>query len=306
MLPDTGLAEISSHFHQEMLKEGKINFMLHGVLYADAITTVSPTYAREIMTPEHGVGMDVFLRGRGPGVVGILNGIDEDDWSPERDKLIPQRYENGDWQGKEVNKRALLQQLGLPYHPRAPVIGIVSRLAWQKGFDLCEPVLPGVLGRHDVQLVVLGTGESRYEQLFARLQAQYSHKARFVRAFSEPMAHLIEAGSDMFLMPSRYEPCGLNQMYSLRYGTMPIVHKTGGLADTVTLYRGRGSDGNGVVFDHFDARGLRWAIEYGLELWGTGAGADRERFREIQSNGMRAQMGWPRQAQKYVDVYRVL
>ena len=306
VLPDTGLAEIASNFHQDLLKEGKVNFMLHGVLYADAITTVSPTYAREIMTPEHGVGMDPFLRNRGPGVVGILNGIDEDEWSPERDRLIPQRYGSGDWQGKEVNKRALLQQVGLPYHPRAPVIGIVSRLAWQKGFDLCEPVLPGVLGRHDVQLVVLGTGESRYEQLFARLQAQYSHKARFVRAFSEPMAHLIEAGADMFLMPSRYEPCGLNQMYSLRYGTVPIVHKTGGLADTVTLFRGRGSDGNGVTFDHFDARGLRWATEYALELWGSGAGGDRDRFREIQANGMRAQLGWPKQAQKYVDVYRAL
>ncbi|MFO0686706.1 MAG: glycogen synthase [Sandaracinus sp.] len=306
VLPDTGLAEIREHFHQDLLNEGKVNFMLHGVLYADAITTVSPTYAREIMTPEHGVGMDPFLRGRGPGVLGILNGIDEDEWSPEKDKLIPQRYGLGDWQGKEANKRALLSQLGLPYHPRAPLFGIVSRLAWQKGFELCEPVLPGVLARHDAQLVVLGTGEARYEQFFARLQAQFPHKVRFVRAFSEPMAHTIEAASDLFLMPSRYEPCGLNQMYSLRYGTVPIVHKTGGLADTVVLYRGRGSEGNGVLFDHFDARGFRWAIEYALELWGSGAGPDRERFREIQSNGMRAEHGWPKQAQKYVDVYRAI
>jgi starch synthase len=306
VLPDTGLADVAHHFHQDLLKDGKLNFMLHGVLYADAITTVSPTYAREIQTPEHGVGMDPFLRNRGAGLVGILNGIDEDEWSPDRDRLLPQRFGLGDWGGKEVNKRALLSSLGLPYHPRAPVIGIVSRLAYQKGFDLCEGVLSTVLGRHDAQLVVLGTGEHRYEQLFARLEAQYPHKVRYTRAFSEPLAHLIEAGSDMFLMPSRYEPCGLNQMYSLRYGTVPIVHRTGGLADTVTLYRGRGSDGTGVVFDHFEARALRWAIEYALELWGSGAGADRERFREVQANGMRQEFGWPKQAQKYVDVYRAL
>ncbi len=163
-----------------------------------------------------------------------------------------------------------------------------------------------MLGRHDAQLVVLGTGEQRYEHLFARLEARFPQKVRYTRAFSEPLAHLIEAGSDMFLMPSRYEPCGLNQMYSLRYGTAPIVHKTGGLADTVVLYRGRGSDGNGVVFDHFEGRALRWALEYALELWGSGAGSDRERFREIQANGMRGDFGWPKQAQKYVYVYRAL
>jgi starch synthase len=306
VVPELGLAEASGNFHQDQLNEGRVNFLLTGLLYADVITTVSPTYAREIQTAEHGVGLDAFLRARRDVLVGILNGIDEDVWSPETDTLIPARFSAADLAGKETCKKALLSKMHLPYHPRAPVFGVVSRLAWQKGFDLLQEVLPSVLARHDVQVVVLGQGEGRYEELFSRLRGQMPHKLSFHRGFSEPLAHLIEAGSDFFLMPSRYEPCGLNQMYSLRYGTPPIVHKTGGLADTVRLWRGPGSGGNGFVFDHFDARALRWAIDYAIEVWGTGTGTDRAIFRELQRNGMKEDFGWDRRVGQYEDLYRQL
>ena len=312
VLPDTGLTEVREHFHQEQLNAGRINFLLTGILFADAITTVSPTYAREIQTAEHGVGLDPFLRSRGPAVVGILNGIDEDVWSPEADKLIPQRYDADHLELKEKNKKALCESQRLPYHPRAPMFGIVSRMAWQKGFDLCMEVLPRLLAQHDAQLVVLGSGDPKYEGFFANLARQFPHKAAFHQGFSEPLAHLIEAGSDFFLMPSRYEPCGLNQMYSLRYGTLPIVHKTGGLADTVRLVRSTrtgGSDlgaGNGIVFEHFDATAFKWALSWALELWGTGDGPDRARFREIQRRAMSEDLGWTRRIHEYVRVYRGL
>lgn len=304
-LPDTGLLEVREHFHQDELSAGRFGFLLTGILYADAITTVSPTYAREIQTPEHGVGLDGFLRMRGPAVVGILNGIDEEVWSPETDRMIPQRYSAETLELKEVNKKKLLEQLQLPYHPRAPVFGIVSRMAWQKGFDLCMEALPRMLAQHDAQIVVLGSGDPKYEGFFADLARRFPHKAAFHRGFSEPLAHLIEAGSDFFLMPSRYEPCGLNQMYSLRYGTIPIVHKTGGLADTVRLVRSAHLEqGNGIVFEHFDVTALKWALSWALELWGTGEGQDRRRFRDLQRRAMSEDFGWGRRIHEYVRVYR--
>jgi starch synthase len=306
VVPETGLSEAASNFHQEQLRDGRINFLLTGLLFADAITTVSPTYAREIQTPEHGMGLDPFLRARREVLFGILNGIDDSVWNPETDALLPARYSVDDFSGKERCKQALTSKFRLPYHPRAPVFGIVSRLAWQKGFDLLSDVLPAVLGKHDAQLVVLGQGEGKYEELFSSLQRRMPHKVAFHRAFSEPVAHLIEAGSDFFLMPSRYEPCGLNQMYSLRYGTPPIVHKTGGLADTVRLWQGSGSRGNGFVFDHFDQKALYWAMEYALEVWGSGQGDDRARFRELQRNGMRDELGWDARVGQYETLYREL
>ena len=309
ILPDTGMTEVREHFHQEQLEAGRVNVLLTGILYADAITTVSPTYAREIQTPEHGVGLDPFLRSRGPAVVGVLNGIDEDVWSPEVDPLIPQRYDAQHLELKEKNKKALCEAQRLPYHPRAPMFGIVSRMAWQKGFDLCMEVLPRLFAQHDAQLVVLGSGDPKYEGFFAGLARQYPHKVAFHQGFSEPLAHLVEAGSDFFLMPSRYEPCGLNQMYSLRYGTVPIVHRTGGLADTVRLVRSArpdGGGGNGIVFEHFDATAFKWALSWALELWGTGDGVDRARFRELQRRGMREELGWSRRVNEYVRIYRGL
>lgn len=301
VLPELGLSEAASMFHQDQLHEGRLSFLLTGILHANAITTVSPTYAAEITTPEHGVGLDAFLRARRDVLFGILNGIDDELWSPERDPHLPFHYSADDLTGKEECKRLLLRTMGLPYRKGVPVFGIVSRLAWQKGFDLCFDVLPALLAQRDVQLVVLGSGEPKYEELFARLAQLARHKVAFKNAFSEPLAHLIEAGSDLFLMPSRYEPCGLNQMYSLAYGTPPIVHKTGGLADTVRLWDPRTGSGNGFVFDHFDAPGLTWAVRYALEQWG-----DRAAWRRLQQNGMREDFGWGRRVLEYEALYSKL
>jgi starch synthase len=306
VIEDIGLAPAAHHFHQDQLREGRINFLLTGLLYANAITTVSPSYAREVQHPEHGVGLDAFLRERSSVLFGILNGIDEAEWSPDRDARIPHPYSLEDLDGKELNKQALLERAGLPYAREVPVIGVVSRLAWQKGFDLCFDVLPRVLARRGMQLVVLGTGEPKYEALFTTLARRFPRQVAYLSGFSEPLAHLIEAGSDMFLMPSRYEPCGLNQMYSLRYGTVPIVHRTGGLADTVSAFdRTRGS-GNGFVFEHFDETGLLFALTTALRTWGSGTGKDREVWRKLQANGMRAHFGWDERVAAYEQVYRMV
>ena len=305
-ISEVGLGNEASWFHQDHLREDRINPMLTGILYANAITTVSPTYAREIQRPEHGVGLDAFLRQRREVVFGILNGIDEGEWNPETDTRITKTYSVDDLDGKEENKKALLEAGGLPYHPRIPVIGVVSRLAWQKGFDLCMKVLPRLLGNRAVQLVVLGTGEPQYEKFFQGLAYQFPKQVAYKRGFSEPLAHQIEAGSDMFLMPSRYEPCGLNQMYSLKYGTPPIVHRTGGLADTVFHFDPSRGNGNGFSFDNFDENGLTYGLVEALKAWGSGDGASRERWRELQRNGMRMKLGWDERVTAYEQVYRMV
>jgi starch synthase len=304
VLGDTGLGDAAHLFHQDQLREGRVNFLLHGILYADGVSTVSPTYASEIQTAEHGAHLDPFLRARASTVVGILNGVDYGEWSPEHDRLIPARYSATDLAGKAINKAALLERLGLPHArhgPGVPVIGIVSRLAGQKGFALVGDVMPVMLRRHGFQLAVLGSGEPRFEQLFAGLAAAFPRQVGFHSGFSNELAHLIEAGADMFLMPSRYEPCGLNQMYSLRYGTVPIVHKTGGLADTVQLWDPRDRTGTGIVFDHFTGDGLRWAIEAALATY-----RDAAAWRALVANGMAANFSWDMQGKLYEELYRRL
>lgn len=301
VLGDLGLAAAADMFHQEQLSQGKLSFLLSGILHANAITTVSPTYAREICTPEHGVGLDGFLRGRRDVLFGILNGIDDQEWNPAVDALLPHRYSAGDLSGKVLCQEELSRQMRLPHVRGVPRIGIVSRLAWQKGFDLCERVLPRLLATRNVQLVVLGSGEPRYEAFFSRLAHAAPHRVAFVNRFSEKLAHLIEAGSDLFLMPSRYEPCGLNQMYSLAYGTPPIVHRTGGLADTVSLFDRASGRGNGFVFDSFDERGLGWALGYALECH-----ADRGAWHQLVQNGMREDFSWTRRVGEYEALYRML
>jgi starch synthase len=297
-LADTGLVDAAHLFHQDQLRGGRINFLLHGILYADGITTVSPTYAREIQTEEHGARLDPFLRARSSSVVGILNGVDYAEWSPETDKLIAARYSAADLSGKAIDKAALLARFALPHAPQVPVIGIVSRLAGQKGFALLGEVIAALLREHGFQLVVLGSGESRFERLFTDLAAAFPRQVGFHNGFSNELAHQIEAGSDMFLMPSIYEPCGLNQMYSLRYGTVPIVHRTGGLADTVQLWDPRDRTGNGIAFEHFNRDGLRWAIEAALTLY-----RDPVAWRTIVANGMAANFSWDVQGQLYEKLY---
>ena len=300
-LPDTNLQADYQLFHQEQLHRadgGRINYLLHGILYAGGIATVSPTYAKEIQREEHGVGLDPFLRARRTTVVGILNGVDYDEWSPDRDPLIPHAYTPQDLSGKEKNKEALLGNLGLPYIKGVPVVGIVSRMASQKGFDLLAPIMPDLLRRHGFQLVVLGSGESRLEGMFHQLQHAFPKQVVFYKGFSNPLAHLIEAGADMFLMPSRYEPCGLNQMYSLRYGTVPIVHRTGGLADTVKPWNPIAGSGDGFVFEHHDTIGLRWAIETALATY-----RDAPTWRRLMLNGMAKDFSWQSQAKIYETLY---
>lgn len=297
-LSDIGLESAADAFHQDELRAGRLSFLLTGILYANAITTVSPTYAREIQTPAQGVGLDPYLRARGDVLLGILNGIDDEVWSPRTDPHIPFPYDAGDLAGKARNKRALLEAMRLPYREGVPLIGCVSRLVWQKGFDLCFEALPALLARRDVQLVVLGSGEPKYEALFRSLAARHPKRVSFKNGYSEPLAHLIEAGSDMFLMPSRYEPCGLNQLYSLAYGTPPIVHRTGGLADTVRLWNPRTGEGNGFIFDHFDATGLKWALGAALDAF-----QDKAAWRKLMLNGMREQHGWQYRVGEYERVY---
>ena len=306
VLDETGLSPARSMLHQERLDSGYLGFLANGILHANAITTVSPTYAREIQTPEHGVGLDGLLRQRRDVLFGILNGVDEDEWSPERDTLIPQAYDAEHLDGKERCKASLLEHTRLTYRREVPVVAMVSRLVWQKGFDLVQKVLPSLLRRRRFQLVVLGAGEPRFEQWFHELERALPNQVAYQSHFTEKRAHLVEAGADMFLMPSRYEPCGLNQMYSLRYGTVPIVHRTGGLADTVHQFDTRTGLGTGFTFNHFDESGLAWAINRAVDVWGTGTRTDRARWEHLQRAGMNLPLGWRHRIGDYLELYRKL
>ena len=267
-------------------------------MYANAISTVSETYAQEIQTPEYGEGMQEMLRHRNDALFGIVNGVDYEEWSPENDPLIPYHFTPDDLEGKTKSKKHLLERLELPYDPDVPVFGIVSRLVHQKGFDLFYDIIDPFLRHVDLRLCVLGNGADEYEQFFQSLSTRYPEKVCFYRGYSNELAHLIEAGADIFLMPSRYEPCGLNQIYSLKYGTVPIVRRTGGLADTVQHFNPETGEGNGFVFEHYNAQGLAWAIEQALSVWG-----DRNQWSNIMANGMAADWSWEHQIGKYLELY---
>ncbi len=302
---DTGLGEHAGLVYRDDLANGAFSFMKTGILHAHALSTVSPTYAREIQTPQYGEGLDALLRARHSTFAGILNGIDEDTWHPQIDTLIPHRYSRGDLAGKLQNKHALLAALGLASNrgedTATPLLGMITRLTGQKGIDLLYDALPFVLERHPLRMAVLGSGERQYEDFFASLQSRYPGRVCFYRGYHERLAHMIEAGADMFLMPSRYEPCGLNQMYSLVYGTVPIVRRTGGLADTVSQYDEQTRRGNGIVFDHYDGQAVVWALERALALWNQ-----PEHWRRMMDHGMREDFSWPRRAAEYLRLYQRL
>ena len=293
-----GLAAWSASFDAGDRAAGRLNLLRTGVRHADAVSTVSPTYAREIVGPELGMGLDADLRARSDEVAGILNGVDYTVWSPEADPHLPARYSAADLGGKRVNKRRLLEQLGLDAAPGAPLAGIVTRLVEQKGLELCVAVLPDLLAATDLRLVVLGQGQARYEEFFARLAARHPRRVAFRRGQDEPLAHRIEAGADLFLMPSRYEPCGLNQLFSLRYGTIPVVRRTGGLADSVRPYDAASDGGTGFVFEHFTPEGLRWALGLALDTF-----RDGPRWRRLVLRAMAEDFSWARQARRYVELY---
>jgi starch synthase len=280
---------------------GSFNWLREGIRHAHRVSTVSPTYAWEICTPLGGHGLDTVLRARGDGVVGILNGVDYTEWNPATDRYLKHRYSLDDLSGKAETKRALLDWLNLPVASATPLIGIVSRMTVQKGFDLLFDALPEVLMSRDVALVALGTGEARYEDFFASLQHRFPDRVSYHRGYNEELSHLIEAASDMFLMPSQYEPCGLNQMYSLKYGTVPIVRRTGGLADSVQMWDPATRTGTGIVFNDFDAPAVRWAIHTALDLY-----KDQEAWRQIVRNAMSQDFSWEKQTGEYERLYASL
>lgn len=274
----------------------ELSFLKAGVVFADALVAVSPTFSREIQTDDGGHGLGGLFQACAPKLTGILNGVDTDAWDPAVDPLLPARFSVDALEGKAVCAQALRHAYGLPDAPEAPLFGVLGRMADQKGVELIQAVLPGLVDR-GAQVVVLGTGERRYQDGYRALMARFPGRVSVRIGFDEGLAHLLEAGSDFFLMPSRFEPCGLNQMYSLLYGTVPVVRRVGGLADTVVDLDG--PDGNGVVFDDFSADALWRACERALRLW-----ADPARLREVRARGMRQDFGWARAARAYEAVYR--
>jgi starch synthase len=296
---DLGLGAAEARLDAADHAAGVINPLKTGIKFADVVTTVSPTYAREICQTALGMGMQETLAGRVNGVVGILNGVDYREWDPRRDRHLTVHFDSGDLRGKLTNKQRLLASTGLEIDPRKPLISMVTRLAEQKGIDLLVDALPRALQERDFGFLILGSGDDRYAAFFEHLARRFPARVVFRSGYDEALAHSIEAGSDMFLMPSRYEPCGLNQMYSLRYGTIPIVRKTGGLADSVQHYDPATGNGTGCVFNDYDAPAVRWGIDTALEWF-----ADQSSWQRLMQNAMAQDFSWGRQAVKYEQVYR--
>ena len=273
------------------------SFMKSGVVFSELVTTVSPQYAREIQGEEMGYGMDGVIRSRSEDLTGILNGVDYDDWDPRHDRHIAQTYSPEDLAGKAACKADLLRTYGLAAEPDLPLIGVTSRLVHQKGFDIVVRAWHDLLQR-PIRMVVLGTGETDVQDGFRALAARAPDRFAAHFAYDNAVAHKIVAGADMFLMPSRFEPCGLTQMYSLRYGPPPIVRATGGLVDTVEPWEPATGSGTGFRFDHADSTGLLWAIDQALAAW-----ADREAWGRLVRNGMARDFSWERSARQYEAVY---
>jgi starch synthase len=286
------------HLDQDDLNGGAFSFLKTGLRHADALATVSRTYAHEIQTSEYGMGMESLLRARRDVLHGIVNGVDYADWDPANDPLIDFPYTPDDLKGKAQTKEALLTDFGLSYDERVPVLGVVSRLTGQKGLELLREILPILLRRHDLRLVVLGSGEPELERYFQWLRNAYPERVGFYRGYNNQLAHRIEAGADMFLMPSRYEPCGLNQMYSLKYGTVPIVRHTGGLADTVTPFDPTTGTGTGFLFGPFEAEAFLAAVSNALTVWKLPTA-----WRRLMQNGMAQDFSWERQGREYEALY---
>lgn len=277
---------------------GNANFLKGGLIYSDYLTTVSPKYAQEIQTSEFGFGLEGVVRTRADRLVGILNGVDYSTWSPERDTLIPMKYSAKNMTGKRVCKEALLQEFKLlKDNVNRPVLGIVSRFADQKGFDLIALIATTLL-QEDVLLAVLGTGDRRYEELMRALASDFPGRVGAVMAYDNKLAHLVEAGADIFLMPSRYEPCGLNQIYSLRYGTVPVVRATGGLDDTIETFDLQHGTGTGFKFVEYSGGALMHAIRQALHHY-----SEEGVWKRIQLNGMAKDFSWNTSAAEYAKLY---
>lgn len=297
-LPTAGLGW--EEFHMDRLEfYGKVSFLKGGLVYSDAITTVSERYAQEIQTKEYGAGMEGVLKNREKDLYGIVNGIDLDEWDPEKDADIPVRYSVRDVEKKVENKMALQKENRLEVNPAIPVFGIITRLADQKGLDILAPVLEDFGKKMKAHFVLLGTGEEKYHKILREEMAKYSKKFAFHIMFDARMAKRIYAGSDIFLMPSCYEPCGLGQLISMRYGTIPLVRATGGLADTVSDFNPKTGKGTGFVFSEYTSQMLYKTMERAVKLY-----ADPKLWRQLMENAMKCDFSWKASARKYIDLYK--
>lgn len=307
VLPKEDMVHIGlawEHFHGSGFEYyDKINLLQSGIKNADAITTVSPGYAQEVMQPAHGYGMDGLLRARKEVFTGILNGIDYEIWNPETDPLLPFHFSSRDLRNKAKVKSRLQRELGLPDEKDKPLIGMVSRLAEQKGFGVLLSQAPGnlysICRELDVQVVILGTGEAYYEEELARLAWKLPN-LKVILQFNNALAHLIEGGADFFLMPSVYEPCGLNQLYSLRYGTIPIVTRTGGLADTVEDYDEKTGEGTGFIIDGLRAENVFSQVARAVDVYKN----RKDHLKKLRVRGMEKHFSWHESAEEYLGVYR--
>ena len=282
---------------------GGVSFLKTGIVYADILNTVSNKYSHEILTPEFGAGLDGLLRTRKKDLFGILNGVDYSIWSPEKDKFLPFSYSKNDMTGKLSNKKYLLERFNLPFDKEVPLMGMISRMVAQKGFDIFADAINDLL-KLNLQWIILGSGEDNYENLVRYLTQTYPDKIASYIGFNNELAHLIEAGADMFLMPSRYEPCGLNQIYSLIYGTVPVVKKTGGLADTVhdwdeLSYYGL-KTGTGFSFNDHTGYALSSSVKRALDRF-----HDKDTWLTIQINGMSKDYSWHHSAEQYIELYKI-
>ena len=274
------------------------SFMKAALTYADIITTVSKTYAKEILTKEYGAGLENVLLNRTNDLYGILNGVDYSIWNPETDKQIPFAYSKNNLEDKLKNKEYLLLLFGIPFKKEIPLIGMVSRIVEQKGFDIFVEALLQ-LTEIDAQWIILGSGEDKYEDMFHDLVTQFPQKFGAYIGFNNELSHLVEAGVDIFLMPSRYEPCGLNQIYSLKYGTVPVVRNTGGLADTIKDYRSNKEIGNGFSFNDYSGKELASTLINAVKLF-----KQKDEWKKIQINGMNADFSWEDSANEYLKLYK--
>jgi starch synthase len=302
LFPREALARVGlpeSLFHVDALEFfGRVNYLKGGLLFADWLTTVSRRYAQEIQTAEYGHGLDGVIRRRADRLVGILNGVDYAAWNPETDTLIAANYSAKDLTGKSACKNDLLAAFGLPAaNLRRPLIGIVSRFTDQKGFDLIAEVLEDLMAE-ELAIVALGTGDAKYEDLFREMAQRFPARFGVRVAYDNTLAHKIEAGADMFLMPSRYEPCGLNQIYSLRYGTVPVVRATGGLDDTIQPFDALTGRGTGFKFEAYDGAALLATVREALKVF-----RDAKSWRKLMLNGMAQDFSWTSSAAEYVRLY---
>lgn len=280
--------------------DGAFSFLKAGIWFADLLTTVSPNYAKEIQTEEYGAGLEGVLQMRSKDLYGILNGIDVDIWNPEKDIYIPYNYSADKVDAKYKIKKHLIKEAGFKYDENIPVIGLITRLTGQKGLDLIMPVFHELM-QLPIYMMVLGSGEKKYEEFIERAADAYTDKFIEYVGYNNELSHLITAAADMFLMPSLYEPCGLNQMYSLRYGTVPIVRKTGGLADTVHDYHEHNNEGNGFSFEDAQPHVLLETVKRALSVY-----KDKKEWKKIMLRGMKDDFSWEHSAKEYFELFQKL